>query len=177
MVGGAQEPGETAASEAASVRRQGPCPVFSSPLPVCPALSVCLLPLCSFPVFLTHAGAGHSSLEEHRAGQFGTGHEHVPFPPVALAFPTLPWVLLTRPHPLSAELTSGCGGGDLFSNCEWCRGGQRWGWALGPAPGLHVQGELRRLANPVSFVPGASGVTLISKLRHLAQEPPWLPRG
>ena len=67
VVGGAQEPGETAASEATSVRRQGPGPVFFFPV-VCLPSAVCLLPVCSFPVFLTQAGAGHCSLEEHRAG-------------------------------------------------------------------------------------------------------------
>lgn len=52
VVGGAQEPGETAASEATSVRRQGPGPVFSSLLSVCPVLSVFCLSaasLCSSP--------------------------------------------------------------------------------------------------------------------------------
>uniref|UniRef100_A0A8I3WJ04 Bridging integrator 1 n=1 Tax=Callithrix jacchus TaxID=9483 RepID=A0A8I3WJ04_CALJA len=39
---GAQEPGETAASEAASVRQQGPSPAFSSPPPAClPAVPLC----------------------------------------------------------------------------------------------------------------------------------------
>lgn len=58
MVGGAQEPGETAASEAASVRWQGPCPVFSSPLSVCLVLSVFCLPaayLCASPMLVQAA--------------------------------------------------------------------------------------------------------------------------
>lgn len=152
VVGGAQEPGETAASEATSVRRQGLGPVFSSLLSVCPVLSVFCLSaasLCSSPRLVQGTVLWKSTGQGSLAQDTGTqplpscGFSHTAIGPAdSSAIPS--------------ELSSGCGGGDLLRNCEWGGGGQRWDWTLGPAPGIHVQGE-RRLANSVAFVSGAWG--------------------
>lgn len=137
-------------------------PCFFFPV-VCLPSAVCLLPVCSFPVFHTHVGAGQfPGRAQGRVVRHQT-HEHNPFLPVV--FPTLPLIQLT--YPLSLEFSSGCGSGDLLSNCEWCRGGQRWDWTLGPAPRIHVQGE-RRLA----FVSGALG-SLLFKDKTLSPGDLW----
>lgn len=138
---GAQEPGETAASEAASVRRQGPRPCLFFPAVHLPSRSWLPSPvscLCS----LLCAGPGHSSCQgTRRQTSLASVTETLPFPcPCGPCPPgtSSPPILTVLPPP---EL-SPCGGGrDLLSNCEWHRGGWQWGGTLGPAPRVHVQGK------------------------------------
>lgn len=96
VVGGAQEPGETAASEAASVRWQGPCPVFSSPLSVCLVLSVFCPPaasLCALPMLVQATVLWKST------GQGSLAPDMITSPSLLVrgTLPTLPLVLLTAP--------------------------------------------------------------------------------
>lgn len=144
---GAQEPGETAASEAASVRHRDQGPVF---------LSCCLFvhlyahpPVAPSPVFCLFSllCPGHSSCPgDWRQAGLASGSD-TPFPCL------LPW--LFRDHLLlmltcapSLELSACCCGGDLPSSCEWHCGGRQWGCTLGSAPGVHVQGKPRVLTPP-----------------------------
>lgn len=77
---GAQEPGETAASEAASVRRQGPRPCLFFPA-VCPPSRLWLpSPVCSLCSLLC-AGPGHSSRRgTRRQTNLASVTETLPFP-------------------------------------------------------------------------------------------------
>lgn len=141
---GAQEPGETAASEAASVRHRDQGPVFLSCClfvhlyahpPVAPSPVSCLFSLLC---------PGHSSCPgDWRQAGLASGSD-IPFPCL------LPWLfgdhlLLMLTCAPSLELSACCCGGDLPSSCEWHCGGRQRGCTLGSAPGVHVQGKPRVL--------------------------------
>lgn len=123
LAAGAQDPGDTGAGEAASVRPGArPC-LFSLFLSVCcpPACSMC----CLFSV--------HLQFPWGRLRQAGLelGQNPSPTPlhsPPAHGPCSLP------------ELPAGRGGGDLLCSERHC-GGQQRGYTRGPAPGVHVQGK------------------------------------
>lgn len=140
---GAQEPRETAASEAASVRRQGPRPCLFLPA-VCPSLCPPARGSqpCVSPALLALCWSRSWFLSRNQ-------HRH-PFP--CPRGPATPWAHCpTLTCASSPELSACRRGGDLLCSCERYRGGRQRGWACGPAPGVHVQGEPRP-ADPTAAV-------------------------
>lgn len=133
LAAGAQEPGDTAAGEAASVS-PGAGPRLSSR-----CLSVCLLPACLCPALCAAVPVGET--------EAGWARAPLPRPPPAHGPCSLP------------ELPAGRGGGDLLRS-ERHGGGQQRGCARGPAPGVHVQGKPRpdpQLAGHCQRRPGGGG--------------------
>lgn len=144
---GAVEPGETAASEAASVRPRDQGPLFP-PCYLSVHLSACGSQPRVLPVVFALSRSQFLLRRWRRAGLASGSYTHFPCLSPLPSWAHLLLILTCAPSP---ELSACRCGGDLLGSCERHCGEQQWGCTLGPAPRVHVQGEPRlRIPPPLT---------------------------